>query len=426
MSQTQTHPVSVLNLMNKAQQSQANNHDQPSSYERLPGNLEDLLAAARPRLLRFARGQGVTPDAADDVVQETLLEAWRHVDRLHTPQGLDAWLTSICRNVCLRWARAQGVSAARQTSLFTGAPEGQETETLPELELPDPQEFDPAEALNRQELTSLLDRAMGLLPKSTREALELCYLAELPQREAALRLGVTINTLEVRLHRARQQLRQVLSGELRADAEAFGLVLNQEVALGWRETREWCNLCGRLRLRGLFVPQPNDRVSLRLRCPDCSPRYGDMFNCSIISVAGFHSFHSAYKRSWKAAFAYWMQALAEGHQRCLNCHQQLVPLQIVRPEEIALPAPYPDTYRVIINCPTCGIASTCSAAALLNHPNVTRFIEQHPRWVIGPEAPMEYAGQPAICSSLIDPIGTARLMVVAHRQTLRPLATFSE
>jgi DNA-directed RNA polymerase specialized sigma24 family protein len=58
---------------------------QPEQAE-LVGDLEEVLAAARPRLLRLARMQGVAPDAIDDVVQETLVEAWRHLDKLRTPE----------------------------------------------------------------------------------------------------------------------------------------------------------------------------------------------------------------------------------------------------------------------------------------------------------------------------------------------------
>lgn len=76
----------------------------------------------------------------------------------------------------------------------------------------------------------LLDRAMSYLPDSARDAVELCYLAELPQAEAAARLGMTISALETRLHRARKQLRQVLNGALRADAESFGLALEPAMA----------------------------------------------------------------------------------------------------------------------------------------------------------------------------------------------------
>ena len=58
----------------------------------------------------------------------------------------------------------------------------------------------------------------------------MCYLTELPQREVALRLGVTINVLEARLHRARRQLRLVLSSDLRTDAQAFGLAIDDDIA----------------------------------------------------------------------------------------------------------------------------------------------------------------------------------------------------
>ena len=61
----------------------------------------------------------------------------------------------------------------------------------------------------------LLDHALGSLSSSARELVELCYLVELPQREVAARLDLSLSALEARLHRARQHLRQVLNGPLR-------------------------------------------------------------------------------------------------------------------------------------------------------------------------------------------------------------------
>src|SRR5947199_318428 len=55
-------------------------------------NIDTLLTNARPRLLHLAHAQGVPPDAAEDVIQETLLEAWRHLDALRHPDRFDAWL----------------------------------------------------------------------------------------------------------------------------------------------------------------------------------------------------------------------------------------------------------------------------------------------------------------------------------------------
>ena len=76
-------------------------------------NIDTLLTNARPRLLRLAHAQGVPPDAAEDIIQETLLEAWRHLNALRNPARFDAWLNGICRNVCLRWQRSQNIATTR-------------------------------------------------------------------------------------------------------------------------------------------------------------------------------------------------------------------------------------------------------------------------------------------------------------------------
>ncbi len=86
--------------------------------------------------------------------------------------------------------------------------------------------LDPLEAPDRQDMALLVDRAVGSLSGSAREVVELCYLLEVPQREAAARLGFSVSALEARLHRGRHQLRQALNGSLRAEAEVLGLALD--------------------------------------------------------------------------------------------------------------------------------------------------------------------------------------------------------
>lgn len=192
-------------------------------------DLEEVLAAARPHLLRLARRQGVAPDAIDDVVQETLMEAWRHLDKLHTTEHFHAWLDGICRKVCLRWFSAQKKYLLRRAVLpdpFAEKLNG--SLSALEEDFPDPQALDPAEELSQQELPLLLEEALSYLPDGMREVVELYYLAGIPQRVIAARLSLSLKALEVRLVRARRQLRSILSNQLRADAEAFGLILDQE------------------------------------------------------------------------------------------------------------------------------------------------------------------------------------------------------
>lgn len=384
------------------------------------------MAAARPRLLRFARAQGVAPDSADDVVQETLLEAWRHLDALSAPDGFEAWLTAICRNVCRRYARTRGLLARRQTRLgdqaTSEAGNGSEDAVTPDI--PDPLAFDPAADLERQDLETLLARAMDYLPLRAREVVELCYLAELPQREAAARLGLTIRALEARLHRARKQLRQVLGGALRAEAQAFGLVLDASMTEGWRETRIWCMACGRARLRGAFEPLPMGRVNLHLRCPGCSH---EINSWGHVPLRGTRAFRPAFRRVMRQASSYFMPGLTSGWQACFACGAQQ-PLLIVGSEALDDPHGRRAGLMVAMRCGACAghHAELGVADVLWSHPAAQRFMAAHPRYIAEPEMVVDYQGRPAIRIRLTDIASAARLTLFAHPRTLSVWAAFQE
>lgn len=263
----------------------------------------------------------------EDVVQETFFEAWRHLEKLREPERLAAWLDGICRNVCKRQARLQANGAHEVP--FAG---NEDEVSTADVDTYDPLSIDPEEELERQSRRILLYRAIGYLSESARELIELCYLAELPQREVAHKLDMSLGALELKLHRVRRQLRQVLNGELREDAREFGLLLNEDESMGWQETREWCVMCGRQRLRGKFERQLSGIVGLRLRCPACSKQYGiDIIHTGdIVQLDGLRSFRTAMKRSLQSAAAYFTMALNE--RRCIVC-QATIQLQIFQHDD---------------------------------------------------------------------------------------------
>ncbi len=400
----------------------------PNDPKRLGGTLETLLAAARPRLMRSAQRQGVPLDAADDVVQETLVEAWRHLDALRNADRFDSWLNGICRNVSLRWLRAQGLTTTHQIHLPHLGDEYEGDNAL-ELALTDPATFDPAEELSRQDMTILLDRAMGFLPTSTRKAVELYYLAELPQREAAQCLGMTIHALEERLYRARRQLRQVLTNELRAEAEMFGLLAGQETESAWRETRELCRFCGQHRQRGVLKSQANGLGFLQTCCPSCSVHYGNT-NTSEWQpeLYGVHSFRPALKRIELKMKSFMLSALADRGAPCHVCGRQ-ARIRIVPPHELYgdFTVRFP-IHALLLECPWCGACRSMWACGAIFwfHRAPNDFIERYPHWIAGPEAVVDYKGQIAIRFCLLNPSSTAKLIVLAHAQTLQVLATFQE
>src|ERR1700760_4789414 len=62
----------------------------------------------RKRLVGLCAAISGDADAAEDLAQETLLEAWRHRSKLVAHDGADRWIAAIARNVCLRWGRTRG------------------------------------------------------------------------------------------------------------------------------------------------------------------------------------------------------------------------------------------------------------------------------------------------------------------------------
>jgi RNA polymerase sigma factor (sigma-70 family) len=396
---------------------------------------EDLLQAIRPRLSRLAQVRGVPADAIEDVVQETLLEAWRHLDRLHSLQGLQPWLEEICRNVCRRYARRYWSDMQHAASFLPTSPFDEENAgdgEAPSLEmLPDGNESDLSEAISRQDLAILLNRALGLLPEPARQVVELCYLGELPQREAAQRLGISVSALEARLHRARLQLRQVLKGPLRQEALALGLTLGEEANEGWKETRLWCSLCGRRRLRGTFVPASSGGVDLRLECPDCQRRYGvqSLHSMGLVKLGKVRAFRPAWKRTLQAQSDQLLAGLARGWRTCAHCGLSS-PVRVIDNAEMArvkgAKPRVPYQFWVSWKCPHCQDSAcpalTADELTYWSHQQARKFILDHPRWISEPDEPVVYAGQQAIHFRMTDRSSAAHLDIFAQRQTLHILA----
>lgn len=386
--------------------------------------LESRLAAARPRLGRVARRIGVLAYEIDDVVQETMLTAWANLARLRSPERFDAWLDGICLHVSQHFIRQERRRVHHGQALPLEdviSRYGDGSAALMTGDLRD--------QLHQEDMETLLDRALNYLPASARQLVELSYLRNLPQRETAAQLGITQGALELRLHRIRRELKQVLSTELREDALAFGLPVSEEIGSGWRESREWCNFCGRHRLLGVFEELVHGRVNFRLRCPACSPKFGgDIYSTGgLVPLAGTKSFHPALKRLisfLKQHYAHdYAAALQQGWHPCPSCHQP-VPVELAPPGEA--PGAFPSQWCIVFTCSTCGrIASPAAFAAYWAHPTATplalQFIEEHPRWIIEPDMATSYDGQSALQFRLADHTGGAQLSIYASTQTLHVL-----
>src|SRR3954471_21679988 len=119
--------------------------------------IEGALPGEWPRLVRLCAHLTGDRDAAEDLAQETLIEAWRHQDRLYDWQGYSSWLSAIARNVSLRWIRQRGREGARLATSINSA-----ADRSARVEEPPADQNDFTVDLERAELADLLDRALAL------------------------------------------------------------------------------------------------------------------------------------------------------------------------------------------------------------------------------------------------------------------------
>ena len=173
--------------------------------ERDTGAFEALCARysapLRRHLLRMLRDA----DAAEDVLQETLLRLWTHADQWDGRGAPRAWLFRVATNLALNHVRALRRRPQQPLVLPPDPAEAEEEPVIPGW-MVDTVALGPSEALELAERRDLLRRLVAGLPEEKREVLRLIHDAEMERSEVAQTLGIPPGTVKSRLHYATQRL----------------------------------------------------------------------------------------------------------------------------------------------------------------------------------------------------------------------------
>lgn len=156
-----------------------------------------LVRAYHDRVYRF--GQRVCRDDfdAEDAVQEAFAALARRPD-VARHSGALSWLMTTVRNACLRMLRP---FLRERRSL------GERLGDIEEVESP---LVNPQQALERWELMKRVHSAIAALPRPYREVVVMRDLEGLSGEETCRALGLEPAAMKTRLHRARQQIRELM------------------------------------------------------------------------------------------------------------------------------------------------------------------------------------------------------------------------
>jgi RNA polymerase sigma-70 factor (ECF subfamily) len=127
------------------------------------------------------------PSEAEDIAQDALLRAWRRRSTLRENERRNQWLATIVRNEAFRQHARIRPDPTSTIETFEGAEDAQVVATVEKADL---------------------HAALKRLNDRDRQLLDLRYREDLTQPAIAKRLGIPEGTVKVRLHRARDRLRQ--------------------------------------------------------------------------------------------------------------------------------------------------------------------------------------------------------------------------
>jgi RNA polymerase sigma-70 factor (ECF subfamily) len=163
--------------------------------------MEALLVRYQPRLYRFGLRMCRNPDDAGDVAQESLIAMARALPGFRGDSSVSTWLYTIARRLCVR--RRRRTASSRADSI-----DGSEREAAHAVADPRP---GPEHAAAGRELEAGLVAAIDALEPGQREVLLLRDVEGLPAAEVAAVLGISVDAVKSRLHRARTAVRRRLA-----------------------------------------------------------------------------------------------------------------------------------------------------------------------------------------------------------------------
>ena len=177
--------------------------------EVLAGNTESFHELIRPHersVYLMALSLLHNEAEAEDAAQEAFIKAYRNLHRFRSESRFSTWIIAIVLN------EARARLRRKQPAMTDSIDDTAEGSVTP-AQLTDWREI-PSESLERQEIRTLIRRALAALPLAYREVFVLRELEERNVKETAETLGITVASVKMRLHRARMMLQKQLAPQL--------------------------------------------------------------------------------------------------------------------------------------------------------------------------------------------------------------------
>ncbi len=159
---------------------------------------DQYYARVRKFILTLVKDEWV----ADDLIQETFLKIQNNLKSLKDPSKLSSWIFRIAYNLCQDHFRQLKFARKEERIDQEGMEEFKEALIQKELDI--------QKKLEQRQMGECVQNQINLLPESLRTVLVLSDIMEFSHQEIADVLGIAVDNVKVRLHRARKKLKPIL------------------------------------------------------------------------------------------------------------------------------------------------------------------------------------------------------------------------
>lgn len=144
-------------------------------------------------LFRLALRITLSKEEAEDIVQDTLIKVWNQRERWNEIDSIEAFSTTICRNLSLDRIKRKGSDNASLDDIGSYEPAAQSN---------------PYEKTQQRDRLELIRRLIDSLPEKQRSSMQLRDIEGKPYKEIAAILGISEDQVKVNIFRARQAIKQ--------------------------------------------------------------------------------------------------------------------------------------------------------------------------------------------------------------------------
>ena len=165
----------------------------------------------RKYILASVRDESV----ADDLVQETFARVQDNLDSVREPSKISSWIFRIAHRLCQDHFRGLKKTPAREGDLQEDLVDLLETPVQKKME--------------QEEMSRCVQDQLNLLPESLRSVIIFSDIMDFSQQEIADVLGLTVENVKVRLHRARKKLKAILEEKCTFEVDERNVMICEPV-----------------------------------------------------------------------------------------------------------------------------------------------------------------------------------------------------